>query len=82
MQSLLIPGKTCLTFDRRETHDGLTEEQVAEDTHLVEKILEALQIPSLNRQIGESGRRQLEAVMWDENRDGPGFRNWMERMFP
>lgn len=82
MQSLLIPGKTCLTFDRRETHDGLTEEQVAEDTHLVKKILEALQIPALNSQIGESGRRQLEAVMWDENRDGPGFRNWMERMFP
>lgn len=81
MQSLLIPGETCLVFDR-ETHDSLSEQDVAECTMEVQGHLERLADRDENQRIGEAGRKRLQEVMWDEKRDGGGFRKWMKRMFP
>lgn len=63
MQELLIPGKTCLTFDR-ETHDGLTDKDVEECTVEIRCHLRDLSKPDYNRQIGDAGREQLMKVMW------------------
>lgn len=81
MQDLLIPGETCLVFDR-ETHDGLTTEDVVECTREVREHLKALGDRKYNRKIGEAGRKRLKKVMWDEDRDGESFRTWMRGMFP
>ncbi len=81
MGDLLVPGETCLTFDRRETHAPLTAAQVQEDQELVQGHLEALKDPAYNRRIGDAGRAKLESVMWDAGRDGPVFRGWTERVF-
>lgn len=66
MQDLFEPGETCLVFDR-ETHDGLTPEDVADCTREVGEHLERLRDPVENRRIGEAGRERLRQVMWDAN---------------
>lgn len=76
MQELLIPGKTCLVFDR-ETHEGLTPDDIVECTRVVDLALTALRDPEYNRQIGEAGREQLQKVMW---RDVDGFADFMRRI--
>lgn len=78
MEELLIPGETCLVFDR-ETHEGLTPADVVNCTMEVSKHLEALKNPEYNRKIGECGRSRLRELMW---RDDGSFRTWMERNFP
>jgi hypothetical protein len=81
MGDLLIPGETCLVFDR-ETHDGLTPADVAECTRELAGHLERLRDRAENLRIGLAGRERLKAVQWDIDRDGPGLREWMARMFP
>jgi hypothetical protein len=81
MQDLLIPGETCLVFDR-ETHDPLTDADVASCVDEVESHLIYLRDPEHNREIGNAGRERLKSVMWDANRDGAGFKAWMGRVFP
>lgn len=80
MQELLVPGETCLVFDR-ETHDGLTDDDVRECTREVGEHLERLRDPAENRRIGENGRNRLREVMWRVDRDGPGLVEFMERNF-
>lgn len=64
MQDLLIPGKTCLVFDR-ETHDGLTEEDARQCTAEVAAHLALLRSdPDENRRIGMNGYQRLREVMW------------------
>lgn len=65
MQDLLIPGETCLVFDR-ETHDGLTVEDIVQCRDEVRGHLQALSDPMYNRQIGEAGREKLWSLMWNE----------------
>lgn len=77
MQELLIPGETCLVFDR-ETHEGLTAADVTNCTMEVSKHLQQLRDPQYNRYIGENGRRKLHELMW---RDDGSFKTWMERHF-
>lgn len=67
MGDLLIPGKTCLVFDR-ETHDGLTPDDVADCTREVSEHLELLRDPEVNRTIGMAGRERLRELMWSESR--------------
>lgn len=81
MQDLLIPGKTCLVFDR-ETHAGLTEQDVVDCTVEIKRHLTALRDPVYNRQIGQAGHDRLKEVMWDKERDGPSFTEFMSRCFP
>lgn len=81
MEDLLIPGETCLVFDR-ETHDALSDEDVVNCCAEVRQHLVTLQDPRFNRRIGEAGRKRLAEVQWSEERDGAGFKAWMERMFP
>lgn len=68
MQDLLIPGVTCLTFDR-ETHDGLTPEDVRNCVAEVRHHLDYLYAPETNRKIGEAGRNRLREIMWSETRE-------------
>jgi DNA-binding PadR family transcriptional regulator len=81
MQDLLIPGETCLVFDR-ETHDGLTPDDVYYCTAEVREHLERLRDQAENYRIGSAGRQRLREVMWREDRDGPGLREWLGRMYP
>jgi hypothetical protein len=81
MQELLDPGVTCLVFDR-ETHDGLTNEDVAKCTAEIKGHLEWLRDPDNNRLIGEAGRLRLQQVMWRPERDAAGLKEWLERNFP
>jgi hypothetical protein len=82
MSSLLIPGETCLVFDR-ETHDGLTERDVAECTWDVRCHLYNLRDPDYNRRIGMAGRERLKQVMWskDKPEDVASLREFMNRHF-
>jgi glycosyltransferase involved in cell wall biosynthesis len=82
MQELFSPGETCLAFDR-ETHDGLTEQDVAECTSEVAGHLERLRDPAENARIGMAGHRRLREVMWDAGRpeDVASLREFMRRHF-
>jgi len=80
MGELLIPGKTCLVFDR-ETHEGLTDQDVIDCTSEVQSHLQTLSDPKENGRIGLAGRERLKELMWNEKRDGAGFRAFMERHF-
>jgi hypothetical protein len=81
MESLLVPGETCLVFDR-ETHDALTADDVHSCTTEVAAHLDRLRDPAENRRVGEAGRSRLQSVMWNEARDGDSFRRFMGRCFP
>lgn len=80
MQDLLHPGENCLVFDR-ETRDELAPVDVATCTREVDEALQWITIPAYNRRMGLAGRDRLREIMWREDRDGPGFREWMGRMF-
>lgn len=81
MEALLEPGVTCLTFDRRQSHDGLTADQVRQDTDDVAYYLKALADPRFNRLIGNGGRQRLDRVMWGGPAGEVRFRAWMGQMF-
>lgn len=82
MQQLLIPGETCLVFDR-ETHEGLTTKDVEDCTNEVRGHLESLRDPIHNKQMGEAGREKLKQVMWsvDKKDDVESLRTFMNRWF-
>lgn len=82
MQDLLIPGVTCLTFDR-ETHDQLSPQDIERCTEEVEAHLETLRNPTVNQQIGLLGRSKLKSMMWsvDKSEDVAGLAAFMERNF-
>lgn len=83
MQDLLVPGKTCLVFDR-ETHDALTPEDVRSCTAEVVGHLKRLRDPAENRRIGEAGRQRLREVMWDadNSQDVDSLNRFLQRHFP
>lgn len=81
MQELLVPGETCLVFDR-ETHDGLTAQDVTECTAEVKEHLERLKDRAENARIGLAGRARLLEVMWDERKDSPSLAEFLTRNFP
>lgn len=82
MQDLLIPDHNCLVFDR-ETHDGLSPQDVTECTEEVRNHLQSLQDQTYNGCIGRNGRTSLEKVMWSENKkeDVASLKDFMERNF-
>lgn len=82
MQDLLIPGETCLVFDR-ETHDGLTDQDVRECTAEVAGHLQRLRNVEENRRIGENGRKRLQEVTWNAGNaaDVAGLKEFMRRHF-
>lgn len=83
MQDLLIPEETCLVFDR-ETHDGLTEQDVKDCTAEVAGHLDRLRDPAENRRIGEAGRQRLQQIMWNPSResDVASLKEFLRRHFP
>ena len=82
MQDLLIPEETCLVFDR-ETHDGLTDQDVDECELAIGTSLGRLRDPVLNERIGMAGRAKLQELMWSEKKqeDVQSLGQFMERMF-
>jgi hypothetical protein len=82
MQDLLVPGETCLVFDR-ETHAGLTDEDVVNCVAEVKGHVEALQDVAFNRKIGDAGRERLRQVMWSEKKaeDVGSLRRFMVKHF-
>lgn len=82
MESLLIPGETCLVFDR-ETHDPFTPADLVECEREVAGHLERLRDPVENERIGRAGYERLREVCWSEKRpaDVESLRAFMERHF-
>jgi|GEM_PF-3706442 len=80
MQDLFEPGKTCLVFDR-ETHEGLSPQDVAKCTREVREGLQQLQDPAENQRIGMAGRERLQEIMWNKRRNGSSLKSFMERMY-
>lgn len=66
MQDLLIPGETCLAFDK-ESHAALSQEDLETCSEEISAHLSALKSPEYNRRIGEAGRKKLHEVMWSPN---------------
>lgn len=83
MQDLLVPNETCMVFDR-ETHDGLTAQDVVECTAEVQAHLELLTNPNESARIGKAGYNRLRQVMWSEHRqqDVESLRDFFTRNFP
>lgn len=81
MQSLYVSGETCLTFDDRDSHDELTDDQAAQDVEAIAGHLNNLHNVSFNREIGLAGRERLRRVAWNADKDGPSLRAWLGRHF-
>lgn len=81
MQELFVPNDTCLVFDR-ETHDGLTDEDVERCTEEVREAILRLTDPSENERIGTAGYRRLMQIMWNEKQDNASLSAFMRRNFP
>jgi hypothetical protein len=83
MQALLEAGVTCLVYDR-ETHDGLSYQDVAQCKLEVGIHLARLRDPAENHRIGLAGRERLQKVMWskDNPQDVASLRTFLERNFP
>lgn len=83
MEDLLIPEKNCLVFDR-ETHEGLSAQDVNECTKEVRNHLEYLELhPEFAREVGENGRSKLKELMWSPEKaeDVASLKDFMERNF-
>ena len=82
MQDLLIPGETCLVFDR-ETHDGLAPYDIVNCLAEVKEHLTALSDPGYNRKVGEAGRERLKKIMWSDksSNDVAALRSFIEMNF-
>ena len=80
MQELFIPGETCYVFDR-ETHDGLSSEDVLHFTVEIKEALSRLEDPAENSRIATNARARLQELMWRADRDGQGFKDFMNRAF-
>lgn len=68
MEDMLVPGETCLVFDR-ETHEGLSAQDVAECIREVKDNLIALRDLSINRRIGLAAKDRLKSLMWTADND-------------
>lgn len=82
MEELLVPGETCLVFDR-ETHEGLTSEDVESCAKEARAHLSRLSDPAENRRIGEAGRARLLRLMWSADRpsDVASLSDFLRRNF-
>ena len=80
MEELLIPGETCLVFDR-ETHDGLTAEDVVNCTNEVAQHIKTLSNIDENRRIGEAGCAKLKELMWSATKDALALVDFFKRNF-
>ncbi len=80
MQDLFIPNETCYVFDR-ETHDGLSEEDIYSCGLEIRNALNALRDPDENKRIGENGYNKLKELMWDKDKDSQSLNDFMVRMF-
>lgn len=80
MESLFIPGKTCLVYDQ-PTHDSLTRETTEECYREIRYNLFELDDVSINKKIGMAGRDRLLEIMWNEKRDSESLRQFMSKHF-
>lgn len=80
MQDLFVPNETCLVFDR-ETHDGLSDKDVADCRAEIEQGIKRLNDPTENARIGFNGRKRLQELMWNSERDGESLKTFMTRNF-
>lgn len=83
MQDLLIPNRTCLTFDL-ETHAHMDDAAADVCALEIEEHLERLSDHTENRRIGNAGRERLEEVMWSAKRDTDvsSLLDFFQRNFP
>lgn len=81
MHELLAADDTCLVFDR-ETHDGLSAEDVENCTTEVARHLDRLADSAESLRIGNAGQSRLRKLMWDEKRDAQSFADFLARNFP
>ncbi|MDB4786233.1 hypothetical protein OAG36_00715 [bacterium] len=85
MQELFIDGETCLVFDTVDDLDKIllnhTQLEIDRSIRQTAEHLERLRDPVENARIGTNGRNKLKELMWNVERDGEGFKQFMRRMF-
>ncbi len=82
MQELLIPGKTCLTFDHVQGRDMIGDEfDVAAEE--IKGHLERLRDPKESRRIGEAGRNRLNVLQWCDRseHDKESLRSFLKKNY-
>lgn len=80
MEELFEPDVTCKVFDVIG-HQELTEEEIPKCVEEVCQALASLSTKEENERIGYAGRNRLQELMWNDQRDGDGFREFMARNF-
>lgn len=80
MQELLVPGETCLVFDR-ETHDALSEQDVQDCLAEIRDNLSILSNPNDNRRIGLAGMERLSDIMWNSTDGSDSLQKFMSENF-
>jgi len=80
MEQLLIPGETCLAFDRIG-HQGITDEDVVNCVKEVGDAIRFLSLPDYNKQIGQAGQAKLKSLLWPGDNGVQSFREYMTRHF-
>lgn len=80
-EALFEDGVTCLLFgvECDETGRGDARFDLCVDD--IHRHLETVKDPHENHRIGMAGRDRLLSLMWDVDRDGPGFKAYCERSF-
>ena len=80
--ALLEHGATCYEFGVPASLEyGRGDMAFPQCLADIREALERLREPAENRRIGEAGRQRLNALMWRADRDGDGFRAFMERHY-
>lgn len=77
MQDLLIPGETCLAFDR-ETHEELSDADVVSCAEEVTNHLALLSNTLFNVRFASHARSQYDKVVW---RDEAGLTHFLQEHF-
>ena len=80
-QELFKEGSTCLAFGMPGDETGRGPMEFDQCVLEIATAIDKLKDPDYNRKIGFAGRERLLKLIWSVDRDGPGFKAYMERVF-
>lgn len=81
--NLLEHGETCYEFGVPASQEyGRGDMAFDKCIADIRDALDKLKNPTENKRVGDNGRRRLNELMWNVQRDGESFRAFMKRHFP
>lgn len=78
----LFDDETCCLFSPIPDETGRGDPRFDDCVEEIVGHCKRLRLPKYNRQVGMAGRERLLSLMWNVERDGPGFVEYMRRTFP